>query len=173
MTNEDYIDGKLPEFPESFWTVSTDLQEFPQLDQDIHVDAVIVGGGITGITSAYLLANKGLKVAILEADRLLNGTTGHTTAKITAQHDLIYDELISNMGKSKARLYYEANIEALNFIKETIDQHQIDCDFSIQDAYMYATTEEYEQKIQKEAKAYEKLNIDGELVDTYSLRYRG
>ena len=97
---------------------------------------------------------------------MLNGTTGHTTAKITAQHDLIYDELITNMGISKARLYYEANIQALNFIKKTIDQHQIDCDFSTQDAYIYATTEKYERKIEKEAKAYEKLGIDGELVDT-------
>ena len=169
MTNKDNVEGKLPEFPESFWTDSTDLPDFPQLDQDIHVDAVIVGGGITGITSAYLLANKGLKVAILEADKLLNGTTGHTTAKITAQHDLIYDELITNMGSSKARLYYEANIEALGFIKKTIEQYHIDCDFSTQDAYMYAMTGEYEQKIQNEAKAYEKLHIDGELVDTIPL----
>ncbi len=172
MTNENYVGGNLPEFPKSFWTDSTVLPKFPQLDNDIHVDAVIVGGGITGITSAYLLANKGLKVAIVEADKLLNGTTGHTTAKVTAQHDLIYDELITNMGISKARLYYEANMEALNFIKKTIDQHQIDCDFSTQDAYMYATTEEYEQKIQKEAKAYEKLNIDGELVDTIPLEIK-
>ncbi|WP_087972284.1 FAD-dependent oxidoreductase [Oceanobacillus rekensis] len=166
MTNKDYTGGKLPESPESYWKDSTDLPEFPKLDKDIHVDVVIVGGGITGITSAYLLANKGLKVAVLEADRLLNGTTGHTTAKITAQHDLIYDELITNMGKSKARLYYEANTEALQFIKKTIDQHQIDCDFSEQDAYIYATTEGYEQKIQKEAKAYEQLRIDGALVDS-------
>lgn len=169
MTNKDNVEGKLPEFPESFWTDSTDLPSFPRMDQDIHVDAVIIGGGITGITSAYLLANKGLKVAIVEADKLLNGTTGHTTAKITAQHDLIYDELITNMGTSKARLYYEANIEALEFIKETIEQDHIDCDFSTQDAYIYATTEEYAQKIQREAKAYEKLHIDGGLVDTIPL----
>src|SRR4051812_8230858 len=76
MTNRGYVRGNLPEFAESFWTDSTVLPKFPQLDNDIHVDAVIVGGGITGITSAYLLANKGLKVAIVEADKLLNGTTG-------------------------------------------------------------------------------------------------
>ncbi len=62
------------------------LPKFPRLDKDIHVDVVIVGGGITGLTSAYLLVNEGLKVAVIEADRLLNGTTGHTTAKVTAQH---------------------------------------------------------------------------------------
>ena len=70
-------------------------------------------------------------------------TTGHTTAKVTAQHGLIYDEFIGNIGRSKARLYYEANSEALNFIEKTVEQHQINCDFSKQDAYIYATTEEY------------------------------
>lgn len=169
MTDKEYTNGTLQDFPESYWRSSTDLPEFPQLNEDMHVDVVIVGGGITGITSAYLLKNEGLNVAVLEAGKVLNGTTGHTTAKITAQHDLIYDELITNMGKSKARLYYEANIEALNYIKKTVDQHQIDCDFSQQDAYLYATTEEYKQKIQKEAKAYEKLNIDGGPVATIPL----
>lgn len=157
------------EFPTPYWRESTEVPDFPPLDKDIHVDVVVVGGGITGITSAHLLQKEGLNVAILEADTLLNGTTGHTTAKITAQHDLIYDELMTNMGKSKARLYYEANMEALHFIKDMVDERQIDCDFSKQDAYLYATTEEYGRKVQKEAEAYEKLGIDGELVKTIPL----
>ena len=110
--------------------------------------------------------NQGLKVAVIEAGKVLNGTTGHTTAKITAQHDLIYDEFIHNMGRSKARLYYEANTDALNFIKETVEEHDIDCGFSTQDAYMYATTEKYARKIEKEAAAYKKIGIDGGLVDS-------
>ncbi|OAH57602.1 (2Fe-2S)-binding protein [Domibacillus aminovorans] len=165
MTHNDRSEGKLPQVPKPYWRDFIDLPEFPRLDKDIHVDVVIVGGGITGITSAYLLANEGLKVAVLEAGKLLNGTTGHTTAKITAQHDIIYDEFIQTMGKSKARLYYEANMEALSFIKKTVDQHQINCDFSIQDAYIYATTEQYASKLEIEKKAYERLGIDGELVD--------
>lgn len=131
----------------------------------MQVDVVIVGGGITGITSAYLLANEGLKVAIIEADKLLNGTTGHTTAKITAQHDLIYDELIRYAGKTMARLYYEANTDALKFIQETINKHQIDCEFTHQDAYVYSTTEEYALKLEKEVDAYKELLIEGKLVN--------
>ena len=165
LTQNEYINGKLPKDPESFWRSSIEFPEFPSLDTDINVDVVIVGAGITGITSAFLLINEGLKVAVLEAGKILNGTTGHTTAKITAQHDLIYDEFIQNIGKSKARLYYEANTEALHFIKETVAQQNIDCDFSTQDAYIYATTDEYATKIEKEAEAYEKLTIDGGLVD--------
>lgn len=158
--------GKIPETSRSYWTDAIDLPKFPRLEENMQVDVVIVGGGITGITSAYLLINEGYKVALLEADKLLHGTTGHTTAKITAQHDIIYDELIQNIGKEKAKKYYQANIEALQFIQETVEQQHIDCGFSKQDAYMYATTDEYANKLEKEAKAYEKLGIDGELVET-------
>ncbi|MFC7393420.1 FAD-dependent oxidoreductase [Scopulibacillus cellulosilyticus] len=156
---------KLPKLPEPSWRDTVDLPKFNHLEEDIKADVVIVGGGITGITAAYLLVKEGLKVALLEADRLLNGTTGHTTAKITAQHDLIYDELINHMGKSKARLYYEANMGALDFIKKTINQHDINCDFSEQDAYLYATTSQYARKLEKEFNAYQELRINGDLVD--------
>lgn len=166
MSHNEDIDEKLPKVPEPYWRDLIDLPEFPCLEENINVDVVIVGGGITGITSAYLLVNEGLKVALLEADKLLNGTTGHTTAKVTAQHGLIYDEFIQNIGESKAKLYYQANAEALNFIKETVDEHQINCDYSEQDAYLYATTEKYARKLEKEAKAYERLCIGGRLVDS-------
>ncbi|RKD25795.1 (2Fe-2S)-binding protein [Ammoniphilus oxalaticus] len=165
MTKNTHDTGMLPKTSKSYWPDSVGLPPFPRLEQNIDVDVVIVGGGMTGLTSAYLLVNEGLKVAVLEADRLLNGTTGHTTAKVTAQHGLIYDELISSMGRSKARLYYEANLDALQFIEQMVEQHHIDCDFQKQDAYLYATTEEYKLKIEKEAAAYEKLGIDGGLVD--------
>jgi glycine/D-amino acid oxidase-like deaminating enzyme len=101
--------GRFPQFPESYWLASTSTPNFSKLNEDIQVDVAIVGAGITGITTAYLLSQKGLKVAIIEAGRILHGTTGHTTAKITMQHDLIYDEFLSHFGKEKTKLYYEAN----------------------------------------------------------------
>jgi len=76
--------SSLPSIVEPYWRDSVSLPSFPKLDGDISVDVVVVGGGISGITTAYLLATQGARVALLEADRLLNGTTGHTTAKITA-----------------------------------------------------------------------------------------
>lgn len=155
----------LPKDPVSYWRTNIDFPKFPSLEEDLDVDVAIVGAGITGITSAYLLANEGLKVALIEADQVLNGTTGHTTAKITAQHDLIYDELIRNMGRNEARLYYEANTEAMNFIRKTVHEERIACELSNQDAYIYATTEEGAKKVQKEFEAYEKIGIEGELVE--------
>lgn len=161
----------LPTFPESLWLGTVDdLPSFPKLDQNIEVDVTVVGGGITGITTAYLLAKAGKKVALLEAGALLNGTTGHTTAKVTAQHHLIYDELIKQMGLDLAKLYYEANEEASSLIKSLIKQHQIDCGFKEQDSYVFTNQESYVQKLKDEITAYEKIGIKGDFVDSIPLK---
>jgi glycine/D-amino acid oxidase-like deaminating enzyme/nitrite reductase/ring-hydroxylating ferredoxin subunit len=156
---------QLPQYPESYWRDMV-FPTFSKLDENASVDVAIVGAGITGITAAYLLGQNGVKVALLEAGSILNGTTGHTTAKVTAQHGLIYDEFISHFGMEKARQYYEANTSALAFVKETVEKLQIDCDFLEQDAYIYSVSEKYQQKVETELAAYEKLKIKGELVDS-------
>jgi NADPH-dependent 2,4-dienoyl-CoA reductase/sulfur reductase-like enzyme len=89
----------MPRFPVSYWLASSRRPSFGKLEEDLRVDVAVVGAGITGITTAYLLAREGKRVALVEAGRVLDGTTGHTTAKITAQHDLIYDELIRQFGQ--------------------------------------------------------------------------
>ncbi|MEI5908309.1 FAD-dependent oxidoreductase [Bacillus spongiae] len=159
------MNHSMPKYPFSYWRESVKLPTYPTLEQDIIVDVAIVGAGITGITTAYLLTKAGMKVALLDAGKVINGTTGHTTAKISAQHGLIYDELIHHFGKEQAKLYYEANSEALTFIKERIQEHQIQCDFTEEDAYVYSVSNKYEEKVKKEFKAYEQLGIDGELVN--------
>lgn len=159
----------LPLSVEPYWLTSTVLPSFPPLTEDIHVDVVVVGGGISGITTAYLLAKGGVNVALIEADRLLNGTTGHTTAKVTAQHDLIYDELLHHLGAEKAKMYYDACMEALQFIKTTIQEQRIDCDWTEENAYIYANTNASMSKLINEWKAYEKLGIAGAITETIPL----
>lgn len=109
----------LPKLSQSYWLQTTTIPSFPPLTKPIKTDVAIIGGGITGITTAYLLAKQGVRVAVIEANRLCHGTTGHTTAKITAQHDLIYHELISHVGEENARKYYEANEKK---IKEKVEK---------------------------------------------------
>ncbi|MVO98360.1 FAD-dependent oxidoreductase [Paenibacillus sp. N10] len=169
--NEDFT-STLPQFPESYWLHSTpSIPAFPKLTEDLSIDVVIVGAGITGITTAYLMAKKGLKVAVLDAGRIMEGTTGSTTAKITAQHDLTYSEFISHFGEEKTRLYYEANDEALQFVKNTVTELGIDCQFTEEDAYVYTNDDSYIKKIQDEYKAYEKLGIPGAYADAAPLPY--
>lgn len=157
----------LPKYPESYWLESAKRPSFQPVTEDAqHFDVVIVGGGITGITTGYLLAKEGIKTAIIEATRIMNGTTGHTTAKITAQHNLIYDELIQHFGESFAKNYYEANTKALEFIRHTVREHNIDCQFEDKDAVLYGATDKSVRKLEKEYKAYQKLGIPSELTDS-------
>ncbi|CAG7649140.1 FAD-dependent oxidoreductase [Paenibacillus allorhizosphaerae] len=161
----------LPQFPESLWIATSRIPNFPKLTHDIRVDAAIVGAGISGITTAYLLSKRGLKVALIEAGNVLGGTTGHTTAKITAQHDLIYDEFISHFGKEQTRLYFDANQEALQFIKQTVSEHRISCDLTEEDAYIYTNAEDYVKKIASEFSSYEALGIPGAYMDQAPLPF--
>lgn len=166
---EEFPQGKMPFEPEPYWRESAQLKTFPALSIDTEVDVAIVGGGITGITTAYLLTKQGLKVAVLEADQVLNGTTGHTTAKVTAQHGLIYDEFIQHLGVEKSKQYYEANSNALQFVRQTVKDLQIECDLTDEDAYIYAISDQYLQKVRKEYDAYQKLGIPSEFTENIPL----
>lgn len=170
MTKNRPIHEELPALPESYWRDTCSLPVFPKLEEpSVQADVAIVGGGITGMTTAYLLASEGYRTVLLEAGRLFNGTTGHTTAKITAQHDLIYHELIGMFGEEKAKLYYQANAEAAQFIQRLVEKHRIACGFCEQDAYIYTETEESVRRIADEMTAYHKLGIPGEWVDACPL----
>lgn len=65
----------------SYWTSSVNFKSFPKLDKDLDVDVCIVGGGITGLSTAYYLSKNGYDVCLLEKDRLAHHTTGNTTRK--------------------------------------------------------------------------------------------
>ena len=84
---------------ETIWTgeVKKRLQ-FDKLNEDIKTDVLIIGGGLSGILCAYMLKTNGVDCALAEADRICNGVTGGTTAKITFQHGLIYDKIINKYG---------------------------------------------------------------------------
>jgi len=155
--------NNMPEHPEPYWRESTDLPSFPKLQESIKVDVGIVGGGITGITAAHLLAKENINVGLLDSNVILNGTTGHTTAKVTAQHGLIYDEFISHFGLEKTQLYYQANMDAKKFIKQTIDQYNLKCDYKEENAFLYTNSDDYLLKLENEQKAYDKVKIPHEM----------
>ncbi|WP_054958080.1 FAD-dependent oxidoreductase [Paenibacillus dakarensis] len=161
----------LPQYPESLWRATTELPSFPRLAEDIETDVAVVGAGITGITTAYLLAKQGKKVVLLDAGRILDGTTGFTTAKVTAQHSMIYHEFLQHFGEEKTRLYYEANEKAKDFIREQVQKWGIDCGLKQEDAYIYTQDDEMRSKLEDEFKAYEKLGIPGEWLETIPLPF--
>ena len=157
--------------PKSYWIDSTSETNYPTLEEDISVDIAIIGGGITGITTALLLKNEGFKVALIEADNIVQGTTGHTTAYITSQHDLIYSNLINNIGFEKAKQYADANEGAIDFIENIVKKYNIDCDFCRLPAYIYATDEKYIERIKAEADAAKSLGIDAKYIEKLDLPF--
>lgn len=155
--------------PESYWLATAGRTDYPALDRDIKVDVVIAGGGMTGITAAYMLKKAGLRVAVLEADRILQGTTGHTTAKITSQHSLIYNRIKTYMGEERARQYAQANEEAIRTIYGLVRSEAIDCDFHREPAFVFTLADSYIQKIADEASVAGSLGIKAEFIESIPL----
>ena len=94
--------GTLHERNPSLWVGTTGETSYPSLIGDIDVDVAVVGAGITGLSAAALLRQDGRRVAVVEAGRVASGVTGYTTAKVTALHGLIYEDLVSAFGEEAA-----------------------------------------------------------------------
>lgn len=163
------IDNQLKS--KSYWLDSTNETNYKALEKDIKADIAIIGGGITGITTALLLKNEGFKVALIEADKVAQGTSGHTTAYITSQHDIIYSNLIKRMGMEKAKQYADANEGAIDFIENMVKKYNIDCDFCRLPAYIYTTDESYIDTLTAETEAAKSLGINAKYIEKLNLPF--
>jgi len=144
----------------SIWTETTELPHFPPLKGNFHTDVLIIGGGIAGLLCAYQLQQAGINYILVEANTICSGITKNTTAKITAQHGLIYHKLIKKYGIEKARLYLDANQEALDGF-DTLCK-TIDCNYVHQDSFVYSINDR--KKLDSELDALEKIRFSA----TYS-----
>ena len=147
-------------------------KNYPSLQGEVKADVCIVGGGIVGITTAYLLAQHGLKVVILEKDKICNSVTANTTGKITAQHGLFYHYLISNFDKSFAKKYLDSNLEAISFVYDTITKENIDCDFEWQDNFVYTNSDEILQEMKLEVGTVNSLGFDAKFYENTALPFK-
>ncbi|TVT20245.1 FAD-dependent oxidoreductase [Amycolatopsis acidiphila] len=135
------------------------------------VDVVVVGAGIAGLTSAYALADAGRSVLVVEAAEVASGVSGHTTAKISAQHALKYDTLQSRKGADAARQYAQSQLEALEWIAGTSARLHLDCDFSRQDSFVYTTRSGQFGKLKSEADAAAEAGLPASFVQDVELPF--
>ncbi len=154
----------------SVWSESCKFRKREALNKDIKTDVLVIGAGIAGILTAYMLKQKGREVVLIDAAEIASGNTKNTTAKITSQHDLIYSKLISEFGEEKARQYAKANELAIKKYKEIIEYKRIECDFEEKPAYVYSLNEV--DVLKEEVEAAKNLGIDAEFVQEVNLPFK-
>lgn len=152
---------------ESIWSEKKDLPNFKCLEGSIKTDVLIVGGGMAGILCAYFLKQRGIDYTLAEGRRICAGVTKNTTAKITAQHGLLYGNLLKKAGIEKAKMYLDANQKAVQKYSELCKN--IDCDFERKTAYVYSLNDR--KKIEEEVTALQKLGLHAEIVKTKELPF--
>lgn len=155
----------------SYWENSENVKGFNKLNKNLDTDVCIIGGGITGLTTAYYLSKANIKTVVLEKEKICMQTTGKSTAKITNQHGLFYNYLIQSQGKEKAKQYFDANEQAIKNIEKIINNEKIDCDFEKQSAYVFARKADEITKIKDEFKAVKELSGNAEFVKNLELPF--
>lgn len=161
----------LPEEHRSLWISTTPETDHRHLAEGLDLDVAVIGGGIAGITTAHLLQEEGLTVAVIEANQIVKGVTGHTTAKITSLHGLIYNYLISTFGEEQAQRYADANQAAITKMANIADEHSIDCDFQEKPAYTYTRSAKQVSDIEQEVDAAKTLGLPATYVEETSLPF--
>ena len=154
---------------ESLWIAESNKTNYPKLSKAEKAEVCIVGGGITGAVTAYLLAKKGIKVIVLEKDKVAMGVTAKSTAKLTSQHGLFYTYLNDSYGQDVAKKYLYSNEEGIKLAEKIINDEKIDCDYEKRDAYVFATCQSELEKIKKEIGVLKDIGYDAEFVENVDI----
>jgi glycine/D-amino acid oxidase-like deaminating enzyme/nitrite reductase/ring-hydroxylating ferredoxin subunit len=153
-----------------FWIDSAPIKRFPRLRKDANVDVVVVGAGITGTTTAYLLKKTGLTVAIIERERVASIDSGHTTAHLTCITDVELQELAHNFGDDHAQAAWDAGSGAIDEIERIIHDEGIECEFTRVPAYVHVCGDGFSQKevswLKKETSVGAKLGFDAGYLES-------
>ncbi len=152
----------------SIWQNDNEMPEFPQLSNHAEADVLIIGGGLAGILAAYFLRSEGLDCVVCEGGRICGGVTGLTTAKITAQHRLIYSRIAEEFDVKTAGKYLSANLIALDKYRSFCKG--IDCDFEEKDSFIYSQSSRI--KLENELRILDKLDYPAEFARELPLPFR-
>jgi glycine/D-amino acid oxidase-like deaminating enzyme len=149
----------------SMWLTGRN-QKYKSLYGEEKTDVAVIGGGIAGLTAAYLLSMSGVGVTVLEAGTVAGGASGHTAAHVTSQHGLAYAGLTRRWGEERARLIADANEKAIHLAAGIVEAENIACDFTAQDSYVFTEEVEKEGDIEEETEAASKLGIMADITNT-------
>jgi glycine/D-amino acid oxidase-like deaminating enzyme/nitrite reductase/ring-hydroxylating ferredoxin subunit len=164
MTQNSHVSG-------SYWLQTAPGPDRPALTDDLTVDVAVIGAGVAGLSTAWELTRAGKSVAVLEADRVAAGVTGHTTAKVTALHTLVYDKLRRTRGPEGARLYARSQSEAIERAAWIADELGVDCDWERRSAYTYVRDAGRVEELRAEARAAHEAGLPASFVTETGLPF--
>ncbi len=144
---------------QSYWQKTTRKKREKKVTEDILTDIVIIGGGLSGVALAYYLKDSQYRVIVVEKDEIGAHTSGHTTAKITTLHSLLYQEITNHYDIHQAYLYYQSNQKALEDIQYIIKKENIDCDFQKNTSYIYTDDPQYVKDINEQKHIFHQLRV--------------
>jgi glycine/D-amino acid oxidase-like deaminating enzyme/nitrite reductase/ring-hydroxylating ferredoxin subunit len=156
----------------SHWMATGPIPRFPKLEKDLKVDVVVVGGGTTGITAAYLIKKAGKKVALLERDHCAQVDSGHTTAHLTHVTDTRLHTLVRNFGRDHAQAAWEAGRAAIEQVDEIRQRQQISCDFTRVPGFLHASLvddKDERSSLEEDAKLASELGFDARFIERVPL----
>lgn len=150
---------------ESIWVAKSDKSNYDKINKDEITDVCVIGGGIVGAVTSYLLSKSGVNVIVLEKGKVGMGVTANSTAKLTSQHGLIYNYLENEFGIDFAKKYLYSNEEGIKLADKIIKNENIECDYEIKDAYVFATNESEVEKLKKEQDTLKRIGYSAEFVE--------
>lgn len=148
----------------TLWQNNVEIPRFPELDGNIATDVLVIGGGLAGLLIAFYLKQNGIECVLVEKDRICSKTTANTTAKITAQHGLIYRKILRKYGPDYARMYYDANTNAMKTLKELCIQ--AGCKLESKNNYVYSYNKYH---LEEELSALSKLGVPANYTENLPL----
>jgi len=139
MKKATYLDKKVTSGAHStYWIDSLDKPlEFEKIDRDYETDVVIIGGGMAGVTTAYILSKSGKKVMLVEDGLIASGETGRSSAQLCSALDDGFAELHRIHGEEGLKLICESHKAAIDFIESTVEDEKINCDFKRVPGYIF------------------------------------
>ena len=153
-----------------FWIDSAPIKRFPTLQKKMNVDVLVIGAGITGITTAYLLKKAGFAIVLIERERVASLDTGHTTAHLTYITDVELYKLADSFGNDHAQAAWDAGAAAIDEIERIVSEEKIDCEFTRAPAYVHlrvgGSVQKEIQSLRREAKIAANLGFDARYLES-------
>ncbi|NMR19062.1 FAD-dependent oxidoreductase [Cellulomonas fimi] len=157
---------------ESYWLHTAPGPTYPTLEADVEADVAVLGAGIAGISVAWELAAAGYRVVLLESDRIAAGVTGHTTAKLSSLHTLLYGKLRGAFGAEAAALYARSQQDAVERVAAVSAELGIDCDLERVPGYTFVEGVDQLDDIGDEVVAASEAGLPATYVSETGLPFR-